>query len=117
VIEYLQEEIRVLKELLGKKPRFNNGQRRRLAFKGKRLGHTAQDRFSSLVKPNILLAWFRRLVARKYDGSIVRKAGRPTTACEIKELILKLARPVEGNINRRKRLGGLLNYYYREAAG
>jgi hypothetical protein len=25
--------------------------------------------------------------------------------------------PVGGNINRRKRLGGLLNYYYREAAG
>ena len=28
VIEYLQEEIRVLKELLDKKPRFNDHQRR-----------------------------------------------------------------------------------------
>ena len=34
VIEYLQEEIRVLKELLGKKPRFKDDQRRRLAIKG-----------------------------------------------------------------------------------
>src|ERR1017187_4592748 len=89
VIEYLQEEIRVLKELLGKKPRFNDSQRRRLAIKGKRLGRKALDRFASLVTPTTLLAWHRRLVARKYDGSVVRKVGRPTTSCEIKELILK----------------------------
>lgn len=37
VVEYLQEEIRVLEELLGKKPRFNDGQRLRLATKGKQL--------------------------------------------------------------------------------
>jgi hypothetical protein len=47
-IEYLQEEIRELKELMGKKPRFNDGQRQRLAIKGKRLGRKALDRFSSL---------------------------------------------------------------------
>src|SRR6266849_6509976 len=35
VIEYLQEEIRVLQEQLGKQPRFNDDQRRRLAAKGK----------------------------------------------------------------------------------
>ena len=81
VIEYLQEEIRVLKELLGQKPRFNDGQRRRLAIKGRRLGRKALDRFSSLVTPTTLLAWHRRLVARKYDGSLVRKAGgRPPPA-------------------------------------
>jgi len=77
---------------LGKKPRFNDGQRRRLATKGKRLGRKTLDRFASLVTPNTLLAWHRRLVAKKYDGSVVSKAGRPTTACEVKELILKLAR-------------------------
>jgi hypothetical protein len=92
VIEYLQEEIRVLKELLGKKPRFNDGQRQRLAIKGKRLGPQALDRFASLVTPNTLLARHRCLVARKYNGNVVRKAGRPPTAVEIKELILKLAR-------------------------
>jgi len=31
VIEYLQAEIRVLKEQLGRRPRFNDDQRRRLA--------------------------------------------------------------------------------------
>ena len=92
VIEYLQEEIRVLKESLGKKPRFNDHQRRRLAIKGKRLGRQALDGFSSLVTPNTLLAWHRRLVAQKYDGSRIRKAGRPPTKLEMQELILKLAR-------------------------
>jgi hypothetical protein len=37
VIEYLQEEVRVLKELMAQKPRFNEDPRRRLAIKGKRL--------------------------------------------------------------------------------
>jgi hypothetical protein len=91
VIDYLHEEIRVLKELLGEKPRFNDGQRQRLAIKGKRLSK-ALNRFASLGTPNTLLAWHRRLIAKKYDGNFVRKAGRPPTAGDIKELILKLAR-------------------------
>jgi Tfp pilus assembly protein PilN len=36
VIAYLQEEIRVLREQLDKKPRFNDAQRTRLATKAKR---------------------------------------------------------------------------------
>jgi hypothetical protein len=44
VIEYLGEEIRVLKDLVGKKPWFNDGQRRRLAIKGNRLGRPTLDR-------------------------------------------------------------------------
>jgi hypothetical protein len=69
VIEYLQEEVCVLKELLGKKPRFNDEQRRRLASKAKRLGGQRLERFASLVTPNTLLAWPRRLAVRKYDLS------------------------------------------------
>ena len=38
VSEYLQEEVRVLKELLGQEPRFHEDQRRHLAIKAKRLG-------------------------------------------------------------------------------
>jgi putative transposase len=92
VIVHLQEEIRVLKEQLGKKPRFNDDQRRRLALTGKRIGRTALNQFASLVTPNTLLAWPRRLVAQKYDSSRTRKPGRPPTAGQIQELILKLAR-------------------------
>lgn len=42
-IEYLKEEIRVLKELLGKKPHFSDDQKRRLAIKGKRLGQKSSS--------------------------------------------------------------------------
>src|ERR1035438_4865090 len=92
IIEYLQEEVRVLREMLGKKPCFNDDQRRRLASKGNRLGRKALNRFASLVTPNTLLAWHRRLVALKYDSSKLRNLGRPRTKTEIEELILQLAR-------------------------
>ena len=38
VIEYLQEEVHVLQEQLGRRPRFNDDQRRRLALKAKTVG-------------------------------------------------------------------------------
>ena len=46
VIEYLQEEVRVLKEQLGKKPRFNDDQRRRLAAKAQKLRRDRLRRFA-----------------------------------------------------------------------
>jgi transposase InsO family protein len=92
VIEYLQEEIRVLKEQLGKRPRFNDVQRRRLALKGKSIGRKGLLRFASIVTPDTLLGWHRRLVAKKYDSSTKRKPGRPLTAANIRELVLTMAR-------------------------
>jgi transposase InsO family protein len=49
-------------------------------------------KFASIVTPDTLLAWHRRLIARKYDSSQKRKPGRPVTAAGIRELILKMAR-------------------------
>ncbi len=60
VIEYLREEIRVLREQLDKKPRFNDAQRMRLATKAKRIGRKALNQFATLVTPDTLLAWHRR---------------------------------------------------------
>ena len=76
VIEYLQEEVRVLQEQLGRRPRFNDDQRRRLALKAKTVGRQGLRRFAHIVTPDTLLAWHRRLVARKYDSSKARKPGR-----------------------------------------
>jgi transposase InsO family protein len=92
IIEYLQEEVRVLKEQLGRRPRFNDDQRRRLAVKGKFLGKKNLLRFASIVSPDTLLAWHCRLIARKYDSSQKRKPGRPATAADTRELILRMAR-------------------------
>jgi len=39
-----------------------------------------------------LLRWHRQLIARKYDGSKTRRPGRPKTAVEIENLIVRMAR-------------------------
>ena len=51
IIEYLQEEIRVLQEQLGKRPRFNDEQHRRLAA-SKSIGRKDLARFASIVPPD-----------------------------------------------------------------
>jgi transposase InsO family protein len=43
------------------------------------------------VTPDTLLRWYRKLVARKYDGSKARKVGRPRTARDIEQLIVRMA--------------------------
>jgi putative transposase len=93
VIEYLQEENRVLREQLGGKPlRFTDQQRRRLAAKARLIGRQGLFEIGTVVTPDTLLRWYRKLIARKYDGSKSRKEGRPRTAGEIEELILRMAR-------------------------
>jgi hypothetical protein len=44
------------------------------------------------VTSDTLLRWHRQLIARKHDGSKRRSPGRPSTAAEIGELILRMAR-------------------------
>jgi transposase InsO family protein len=93
VIEYLQEENRALREQLGgKRLRFSDQQRRRLAAKAKKVGRKGLFQIESLVTPDTLFRWYRQLIARKYDGSESRRPGRPRTAVEIGELVLRMAR-------------------------
>jgi len=93
VIEYLQEENRVLRERLGgKRILFTDGQRRRLAAKAKAIGRKGLFEIGTLVTPDTLLRWYRRLIAKKYNGSKSRTVGRPKTAVEIEELIVRMAR-------------------------
>ena len=44
------------------------------------------------VTPSTLLAWHRRLVARKWDHTARRPTGRPPTRMAIKSLVLRLVR-------------------------
>ena len=93
LIEYLQEENRVLREQLGaKRLLFTDVQRRRLAAKARKIGRKGLFEIGTLVTPDTLLRWYRRLIAKKYDGSQARRAGRPKTAAEIERLILRMAR-------------------------
>ena len=92
VIDYLREENRVLREQLGgKRLRLNDDQRRRLAARAKKLGRKVLGEVASLVTPDTLLTWHRRLIARKYDGSSKRGPGRPPLAAKIKRLIARMA--------------------------
>ena len=78
VVDYLREENRVLREQIGgRRLRLSDDQRRRLAVRAKKLGRKLLADVASLVTPDTLLAWHRKLIARKYDGSRRRGPGRP----------------------------------------
>ena len=55
VIEYLLEEIKVLKEIHGKKPRFTDAQRRRLAAKAKKIRYGNLKKVANIATPQTLL--------------------------------------------------------------
>jgi putative transposase len=92
VIDYLLEDSRVLRQQLhGRRLILTDAQRRRLAVCAKKLGRATLSQFASIVTPDTLMRWYRRLVARKYDGSSGRKSGRPRVQGEIELLVLKFA--------------------------
>jgi hypothetical protein len=66
VIDYLQEENRVPHEQLGsRRLRLNDNQRRRLAVRAKKLGRRVLHKLATIVYAGTLLAWHRKLIARK----------------------------------------------------
>ena len=44
------------------------------------------------LTPDTLLRWYRKLIAKKYDGTQRRGPGRPRVAQTIRELVLRMAR-------------------------
>ena len=93
VIDYQQEENRVLRAgLRGKRLSLSDDDRRRLAVKAQAWGREALAQIASVATPATLLRWYRHLIAAKYDGSKNRSPGRPPTAKDIRELIVRVAR-------------------------
>ncbi len=69
VMQYLREENRVLRAQLGsRRLRFTDDQRRSLAAKARLLGRKAFAELATIVTPETLLRWHRKLIADKYDG-------------------------------------------------
>jgi len=46
---------------------------------------------ASIVTPDTILRWYRRLIAKKYDGSARRRRGRPITPPELAGLVVRMA--------------------------
>jgi transposase InsO family protein len=91
-IDYLTEENRVLREQIGpRRLRFTDDQRRRLAVCAKQLSRRALAHLATIATPETLLAWHRKLIANKYDGSRQRKPGRPKTGADVQALVVRMA--------------------------
>jgi putative transposase len=76
--EYLEMENRILRRQITGHMRLSNGERKTLAEIGKRLGKQALEDIAAIVNPDTILAWHRKLIAKKFDGSQQREApGRP----------------------------------------
>jgi hypothetical protein len=95
--EYLTAENRILRAHLPARVRLSDPERSTLAEIGKRLGRAALQQVACVAKPDTILAWYRRLIARKFDGSKLRSSsGRPHIALELEALIVRFARENSG---------------------
>ncbi len=95
--EYLAAESRILRAHLPSRMRLSDPQRSTLAEIGKRLGRSALQQVACVAKPDTILAWYRRLIARNFDGSKFRTSpGRPGVAPEVGALIVRFARENSG---------------------
>src|SRR5215813_2461161 len=91
--EYLVAENRILRARLSSRLRLTDAERSALAEIAKRLGRKALQDVARVAKPDTLLAWYRRLVSQKFDGSRHRSyPGRPRIEREIVELVVQMAR-------------------------
>ena len=59
---------------------------------GHRLGRKVLGKVANVARPDTILAWYRKLVARKFDGSKARQGpGRPRIKREVEQLIVRMA--------------------------
>src|SRR5256714_1923129 len=91
--EYLVTENRILRNQIKGRVHLSDGERKTLAVIGQKLGKQALKDVATIVKPDTILAWHRKLVAQKFDGAQQRKApGRPAIDQEVEALVVRMAR-------------------------
>ena len=95
--EYLAAQNRVLRAKLPARLRLSNPERITLAEIGKRLVRKALCEVACVGKPDTVLAWHRKLVAQKFDGSNHRQyPGHPPVSSEVEALVVRMARENSG---------------------
>ena len=90
--EYLAAENRILKAQLKGRLTLSDTERATLGEIGRRLGRKLLGEVANVARPDTILAWYRKHVAHKFDGSKERRApGRPRLDRAIEELIVRMA--------------------------
>ena len=91
--EYLVAENRILKAQLKGRLKLSDAERAALAEIGHRLGRKVLAEVANVARPDTILAWYRKLIARKFDGSKARRsAGRPRIKREVEQMIVRMAK-------------------------
>ena len=76
--EYLAAENRILKAQIKGRLLLTDVEKATLAKIGYRIGRKALEDVGHVARPDTILGWYRKLVARKFDGSKSRRyPGRP----------------------------------------
>ena len=75
--EYLAAENRILKAQLKGRLKLSDCGRGALGEIGHRLGRKVLADIATVARPDTVLGWYRKRVARKFDGSARRGPGRP----------------------------------------
>ena len=90
--EYLAAENRILKAQIETRLLLTDVEKATLAEIAHRLGHKALADVAHAARPDTILGWYRKLVARKFDGSKSRRyPGRPRIDGEIEQLVVRMA--------------------------
>ena len=90
--EYLAAENRILTAHLPSGLRLSDPEQSTLAEIAKRLGRQILKDVACVAKPDTILAWYRRLIARKFDGSKPRSyPGRPPLDAATEAPIVRIA--------------------------
>jgi len=91
--EYLVAENRILRDQIKGQLHLSDTERHTLAEIGKKLGKKALEEVAQVAKPDTILAWHRKLVAQKFDGSDQRKSlGRPRVDKELEDWVVHMAK-------------------------
>jgi len=91
--EYLAAENRILRGQIKGRLLLSEGEKATLAEIAHRLGREALGDVAATAQPDTILGWYRKLIAKKFDGSkFRRRVGRPKMDAETERLVLQMAK-------------------------
>ena len=90
-VAYVIEENRILRSHLCGRIRLTDGERRRLARHGRRLGRRRLGEVATIVTPDTILRWHRQVLERKWTYATKCRGGRPGVLAEIRCLVVRMA--------------------------